>query len=86
MNELATFQIGIWSQGYWTDIMSRWVWFCGWENGSSSWKDSERCLSCSRKPLSIEKDAQEALERHQNRTGHYSKSGHVRKLKRNEKW
>jgi len=66
--------------------MARYVWFCGWENGASSWIDSERCTACSRKPVKTKEAAQKALDAHLSRTGHYSSANHIRKLEKYKRW
>lgn len=62
----------------------RWVWQCCWENGASSWQDSEKCRAGSKKPVS-EVAAKQAAGAHENRTGHHGRV-HVRPLFKNQRW
>lgn len=46
------------------------IWACRYDNGASDWRDSERCLACSRKSYKTKKEAEDGAKRHQYRTGH----------------
>jgi hypothetical protein len=45
-------------------------WYCVWENGASSWEDSDKCRSHCKVLYSTEKKAEQAADAHAWRFGH----------------
>ncbi len=51
------------------------TWVCGWTNGAGDWKDSERCVSASRKTFKTADAARRAADRHERAHGHHGSAG-----------
>lgn len=56
-------------------------WYCTWENGASSWEDSDKCRGHCKILYSTEKQAEQAADAHANKYGHYG-SYYVEKVDR----
>jgi hypothetical protein len=46
-------------------------WYCSWENGQSSWEDSDRCRGHCRVLYTTEKQAERAADAHASRHEHH---------------
>jgi len=62
------------------------IWIYNWDNGVSDWKDSERCVACSKKKFIHRIDAYNAGMKHAQKHAGLGNYIEVRKIHGNSKW